>query len=288
MVIGWIGTGIMGGAMMCHIKAAGHEVYAYNRTKAKALAYENKGIIVCDTIAECVKNADVIFTMVAYPKDVEAVFEEIFANAKSGSIAVDMTTSSPTLAKQLYEKGTQKEIAVLDAPVSGGDSGAKAGTLSIMVGGDSAVYEKVLPLFQLMGTPHYMGECGCGQHTKACNQICVAGAVAAMSEAIHYARRNHLDEVKMLEAIRSGAAGSWQINNTAPRVLAKDFAPGFFIKHFIKDMHIIQSVMEEQGQRLEMLDRVCAIYEELAKQGYENEGTQSLIRYYEGNGEESV
>ncbi len=281
MNIGWIGTGIMGGAMMTHLLRAGHHVCAYNRTKAKALAYEKEGAVVCDTIADCVKQADAIFTMVAYPSDVEAVFQEIFAHAKRGSIAVDMTTSSPTLAKRLYEQGKQAGISVLDAPVSGGDSGAKAGTLSIMVGGDADAYTQITPLFDLMGTSHHMGVAGAGQHTKACNQICVAGAVAAMSEAIHYARINQLDETKMLEAIAGGAAGSWQINNTAPRVLAKDFAPGFFIKHFIKDMHIVQDVMGEHGEHLQMLDSVCAIYEELAKQGYENDGTQSLIRYYE-------
>lgn len=284
MKIAWIGTGVMGSYMVRHIKAAGHEVSCYNRTKERALPLEKDGILVCDTIQDCVKDADVVFTIVGYPKDVEEVYtgaNGIFAHVKKGCICIDMTTSSPALAASLSVQGKEKGIVVLDAPVSGGDSGAKAGTLSIMVGGDKTAFDKVKPLFDTMGNALYMGEAGCGQHTKACNQICVAGAVAAMSEAIHYARVNGLDEENMLVAISKGAAGSWQINNTAPRVLQKDFAPGFYIKHFIKDMHIVQDVMQEHRERLDMLDAVCKEYETLAQQGYENEGTQALIKYYE-------
>lgn len=284
MKIAWIGTGVMGSYMARHIKQEGHEVSAYNRTKEKAVALEKDGIPACDTIQDCVKDADVVFTIVGYPKDVEEVYckqDGIFAHCKKGCICVDMTTSSPSLAKKLYELGKKKGIDVLDAPVSGGDSGAKAGTLSIMAGGEKAVFERVKALFDTMGTALWMGEAGCGQHTKACNQICVAGAVAAMSEAIHYARVNGLDEEKMLAAISKGAAGSWQINNTAPRVLQKDFAPGFYIKHFIKDMRIVQDVMSEHKEHLDMLDAVCKEYEALAEQGHENEGTQALIKYYE-------
>lgn len=282
--IAWIGTGVMGGSMMMHVRHAGYAVSAYNRTKARALPYEKEGINVCDSIAQCVQDADVIFTIVGYPNDVEEVYtsaEGIFANAKQGAICIDMTTSSPTLAVQLYELGKAKGIAVLDAPVSGGDSGAKNGTLSIMAGGEEAAFEEVKPLFETMGTPLLMGKAGSGQHTKACNQICVAGAVAAMSEAIHYARINGLDEKQMLEAISKGAAGSWQINNTAPRVLQEDFAPGFYIKHFIKDMRIVQDMMKAHGEELDMLNAVCKEYETLAEQGHENEGTQALIKYYE-------
>lgn len=284
MKIAWIGTGVMGSSMAWHIKKAGHVVTAYNRTKEKAMALEHEGIVVCDTIKDCVQDADIVFTIVGYPKDVEEVYTDengIFATCKKGCICVDMTTSSPNLAETLYTIGLEKGIAVLDAPVSGGDSGAKAGTLSIMVGGDVSVFDKVKPVFDTMGNALYMGNAGSGQHTKACNQICVAGAVAAMSEAIHYARVNGLDEEKMLAAISKGAAGSWQINNTAPRVIQNDFAPGFYIKHFIKDMHIIQDVMKEKSIHLDMLDAVCKEYEALAQQGYENDGTQALIKYYE-------
>lgn len=281
MKIAWIGTGVMGGAMMLHVKAAGHEIRAYNRTKEKVMRYAQEGIHVCDSIQECVAHADVIFTIVGYPKDVEEVYHEIFQYAKPKAIAIDMTTSSPSLASELYQKGKTNGISLLDAPVSGGDQGAKEGTLSIMVGGDLEVYEQVRSLLDTMGSSRWMGEAGCGQHTKACNQICVAGAVAAMSEAIHYARVNGLEEEKMLEAIANGAAGSWQINHTAPRVLKEDFAPGFYIKHFIKDMHIIQDVMKSKGSRLNLLDTVCSEYEKLAQSGYGEEGTQSLIKYYE-------
>lgn len=282
MNIAWIGTGVMGGSMMMHIKKGGHTVYAFNRSKEKLIPFEKQGVIACDSIQQCVQDADVVFSIVGYPKDVEEVYTSstgILQNVKKGTICIDMTTSSPILAKTLYEQGKEVGIHVMDAPVSGGDSGAKAGTLSIMVGGDPEDFKQVEELFNLMGTPLLMGAAGSGQHTKACNQICVAGATAAMSEAIHYARVNHLDEAKMLEAIAKGAAGSWQIKNTAPRVLKNDFAPGFYIKHFIKDMHIVQDVMKDD--HLIMLDSVCNTYEELANTGHANEGSQAFIKYYE-------
>lgn len=281
MKIAWIGTGVMGSAMLLHLKQAGHQVSAYNRTKEKAAPLAAQGIHICDTIKECVMDGDIIFTMVGYPKDVADIYtakDGIFENCRKGCICIDMTTSSPKLAKQLYETAASKGIAMLDAPVSGGDTGAKAASLSIMVGGDSHIYEACVPLLQCMGTPIYMGEAGSGQHTKACNQIAVAGAVAAMSEALVYALENGLDEKRMLDAIAGGAAGSWQIDNTAPRVLHNDFEPGFYIKHFIKDMHIVQDEMKET--HLEMLDTVCHMYEVLADQGEENKGTQALIHYY--------
>ena len=284
MQIAWIGCGVMGSHMLQHLHNGGNTLHIYNRTYEKAKALEIEGIYAYETIADCVRNADVIFTMVGYPKDVEEVYcseEGIFANAKKNTIMIDMTTSSPTLAKKLYRQAKELGFAMLDSPVSGGDSGAKSATLSIMIGGDQDVYEKVKPLLSLMGTNLcYMGETGNGQHTKACNQIAVAGAVAAMSEAILYAQKENLDVHSMLNAIAHGAAGSWQINNTAPRLLANDFAPGFFIKHFIKDMHIVQEEMAQKDIHLEMLSSVCKMYEELAEQGEENNGTQALIHYY--------
>lgn len=284
MKIAWIGTGVMGAAMLQHLVKTGHEVHAYNRSYAKAEPLKDCGVIVHKTLPACVEKAEVIITMVGYPKDVEEIYrgeQGIFAHAPKGCIMLDMTTSSPSLAKELEEEAVRKGFSMMDAPVSGGDSGAKAGTLSIMCGGKKEVFEQVKPILGCMGKSiHYIGEAGSGQHCKACNQIAVAGAVAAMSEAIVYARTNGLDPEVVLSAISGGAAGSWQINNTAPRVLKEDFAPGFYIKHFIKDMHIVQEAMEAHDMHLDMLDQVCHMYETLAENGEEDNGTQALLHYY--------
>ncbi len=276
--IAWIGAGVMGKSMLKHLKKQGYLVSVYNRTLEKIQELAQEDIIICDNIQQCVQDADIICTMVGYPKDVESVYEQVFQYAKDNVYCIDFTTSSPSLAKSLYEKGKQKGFHILDAPVSGGDTGAKQATLSIMVGGDEQDYEAMLPIFECLGTRiSYMGEAGNGQHTKACNQIAVAGAVAAMSEALVYAKQHNLDMEQMLNAIQGGAAGSWQLTNTAPRVLQEDFQPGFYIHHFIKDMHIIQ---EETNTSLDMLNTVCNMYETLADQGEANLGTQALIHYY--------
>lgn len=289
MKLAWIGTGVMGSAMLIHLKNAGHDVSAYNRTFEKMLPLEEQGVHICKSIASCVKDADVVFTMVGYPKDVEDIYtckDGIFEHIKKGCILVDMTTSSPALAQSLYETAKAYHAYMLDAPVSGGDNGAKNATLSIMVGGDKEIFEQVYPLFTILGTSiHYMGTAGCGQHTKACNQIAVAGAVAAMSEAIVYARKQQLPVEKVLAAISKGAAGSWQLEHTAPRVLANDFQPGFYIKHFIKDMNIIKAEMNAKDTELMMLNAVCEMYQTLAENGEEDLGTQALIHYYDNNGE---
>ena len=195
-----------------------------------------------------------------------------------------MTTSSPTLAQRLYALGAEKGIAVLDAPVSGGDKGAREATLSIMAGGDGPAFQKALPLLEQMGKSILlMGPAGCGQHTKAANQIAVAGATAAYTEAILYAEKAGLDPQKMLDAIGGGAAGSWQIANMAPRALAGDFAPGFFVKHFIKDMKIICEEAAARGESLPMVESVLKVYEEFAAAGGADEGTQALIDFYRKN-----
>lgn len=288
MKLAWIGTGVMGGAMLIHLKNAGHDVSAYNRTFEKMLPLKEQGVHICKSIASCVKDADVVFTMVGYPKDVEDIYtckDGIFEHIKKGCILIDMTTSSPALAQSLYETAKTYHAYILDAPVSGGDSGAKNATLSIMVGGDKEIFEQVYPLFTILGTSiHYMGTAGCGQHTKACNQIAVAGAVAAMSEAIVYARKQQLPVEKVLAAISKGAAGSWQLEHTAPRVLTNDFQPGFYIKHFIKDMNIIRAEMNAKDTDLMMLNAVCEMYQTLAENGEEDLGTQALIHYYDNNG----
>ncbi len=284
--IAWIGVGVMGSSMAKNLMKCGHDLRLYSRTLSKAenVAREAGGRV-CTTIAEAVEGAEYIFTIVGYPKDVEEVYlgvDGIFAHAPKGSLCVDMTTSQPTLAAHLYDEGKQHGIRVMDAPVSGGDSGARNATLSIMIGGDEADFEEVKPLFECMGKNIvHLGPAGYGQHTKAANQIALAGATAAMTEALVYAHQVGLDPQKMLAAIGAGAAGSWQLNNMAPRVLKGDLAPGFFIKHYIKDMKIIREEIEKRGMELQMLNTVLDLYEQMAARGLENDGTQALIKLYE-------
>ncbi len=284
MKIAWIGTGVMGNAMVQHL-TPNYEVKVYNRSKEKMLNLVNEATLT-DSIQECVQDCDFIFTMVAYPKDVEEIYlgkDGIIEHAKRNAILVDMTTSSPQLAEKIAQKASDSEkgLSALDAPVSGGDIGAKKGTLSIMVGGRIDTYEKTLPLFEKLGTNiNYIGKAGCGQHSKMCNQIAVAGATAAYSEALVYMKENGLDYTTVLNAIGSGAAGSWQMEHMAPRVLNNDFEPGFFIKHFTKDMRIAKSVMEEKGTPLKMLECVYQMYETLEETGFAEMGTQALIKYY--------
>ncbi len=283
----FIGLGVMGASMAKHLIKCGHEVNLYNRTgsKAEKVQRDAGGGAVCHTIAEAVKDADFIFTIVGYPAEVEAVYlnpDGILPHGKRGAIAADMTTSNPSLAQKLFEEGRKKGIGVLDAPVSGGDSGARNATLSIMAGGDEGDYEKAKPLFECMGKNiMYMGPAGFGQHTKAANQIAIAGATAAYTEALVYARHVGLDAEKMLNVIGSGAAGSWQITNMAPRVLKRDLAPGFFVKHFVKDMLIVREEMASRGITLQMLNTVLEMYEKMMAEGLEEDGTQALIKLYE-------
>ncbi len=274
----------MGAQQAGHLAKAGYPVSAYTHKYEKLLELEKEfGIAPCKTVAQAVQDADVIFVMVGYPADVEEVFlqDGILDHAKAGAIAIDMTTSSPSLAVRLYEEGKAKGVRVMDAPVSGGDSGARNGTLSIMVGGDEADFQEALPLFEQMGKNIvHMGPAGFGQHTKAANQIAVAGATAAYTEALVYAEKAGLDPNRLLEAIGAGAAGSWQLTNMAPRVLKGDLAPGFFVKHFIKDMKIVQQESRQRGVELEMLDAVLKMYEKMSEMGLDDRGTQALIQYY--------
>ena len=278
----------MGAQQAGHLAKAGYPVSAYTHKYEKLLELEKEfGIAPCKTVAQAVQDADVIFVMVGYPADVEEVFlqDGILDHAKAGALAIDMTTSSPSLAVRLYEEGKAKGVRVMDAPVSGGDSGARNGTLSIMVGGDEADFQEALPLFEQMGKNIvHMGPAGFGQHTKAANQIAVAGATAAYTEALVYAEKAGLDPNRLLEAIGAGAAGSWQLTNMAPRVLKGDLAPGFFVKHFIKDtvkdMKIVQQESRQRGVELEMLDAVLKMYEKMSEMGLDDRGTQALIQYY--------
>ena len=280
--IAWIGTGVMGASMVSHLICPEDSITVYNRTLSKAKALEPKGVHVAESVEEAVKDADFIFTIVGFPKDVEECFDKIFAAAKPGAVAVDMTTSSPALAVTLYNRGKEHNIRVLDAPVSGGDSGARAGTLSIMVGGEEEVYNACLPYFEKMGKAVLlMGPAGSGQHTKMANQIAITGAVCSVAEAIAYAKANGLDPDKLLSAIGKGAAGSWQMNNNGVKMIQDDYDPGFFIKHFIKDMRLAREAAEAKDLELPVLNVVLSLYEQMQQEGMEDLGTQAIIKEYE-------
>ena len=282
--IGFIGVGVMGRSMVLNLIKEGYEVSIYTRTKSKALETIEKGALWCDSIRECVVDAEAIITMVGFPKDVEEVYlgkEGILQYAKPGSYVIDMTTTSPKLSMRIYDLALEKKIFALDAPVSGGDVGAKNATLSIMVGGDKEAFDNCLPIFEAMGSNIiYEGSAGSGQHTKMTNQIAITGIIASVCEAISYGESAGLDVQRMLDSISSGAAGSWQMTNMAPRILKGDLGLGFFIKHFIKDMEIAKEEAQEMDLNLEVLNKVLEMYKKLAQEELGDMGTQGLIRYY--------
>ena len=282
--IGFIGTGVMGKSMIRNLKKAGYELYIYNRTKEKAEELIEEGAVWCDTPGECAKNRDVVITIVGYPKDVEEVyFEEdgILENADEGTYLIDMTTTSPKLSVRIYEAGKKRGLHVLDAPVSGGDVGAKKGILAIMVGGEKKDFEACQNVLAAMGTSIvYEGPAGSGQHVKMANQIAIAGAVSGVCEAIAYTKAMGVDVDTMIETIKGGAAGSWQLSNLGPKMASGDYAPGFYIKHIIKDMKIAEEEAEERELVLPILQKVCEMYQELERQGKGGNGTQGLIEYY--------
>lgn len=282
--IGFIGTGVMGSSIVKHLLNAGHEVTVYTRTKSKADALVALGAKWANTPAEASKEQQVIFTMVGYPKDVEEVYsgsQGIFSVAQSGTIVVDMTTSEPTLAKNLYEKAKELGIHSLDAPVSGGDIGAQNGTLSLMVGGDEEIFEQVKPIFNVFGQNIvYQGAAGSGQHTKMCNQIAIASGMIGVCESIAYGLNAGLNLEDVLRSITAGAAGSWSLSNLAPRMLNNDLDPGFYVKHIIKDMKIALDEAERMNLQLPGLSLAKSMYDQLLDSGYGDYGTQALIKYY--------
>lgn len=282
--IGFIGIGIMGKSMVRNLMKAGFEVAVYTRTKVKAEDVISEGAVWCEDVKTCAKGRDAVITIVGYPKDVEEVYfgeNGVLAWADPGTCIIDMTTTSPKLAVRIYEEAKKAGLKALDAPVTGGDSGAREGTLTILAGGDRETYELCYPLFEAMGKNiRYEGRAGNGQHTKMCNQIAIAGAISGVCEAMAYAKANGLDMKTMVDSISTGAAGSAQLNMAAPKILNRDFAPGFFIKHFIKDMRLAAEEAGNAGLELEMLDCVLSIYEDMEVSGHGDEGTQALIKYY--------
>ena len=282
--IGFVGTGVMGSSMVLNLIKHGYELSVYNRTKSKADACIAAGAKWCDTVAECAKDKDVVITIVGFPKDVEEVYfgeNGILNAAKKGAYVIDMTTTSPMLSEKIYNAAAEKGIYALDAPVSGGDTGARNGTLAIMVGGDKAAFDECIPVFEAMGTNiRYEGKAGNGQHVKMANQIAIAGAVSGVAEAVRYAMAMGVDVDTMLDTISNGAAGSWQMSNNGPKMAKEDYAPGFYIKHFIKDMKIAIECAETKGVTLDVLEQVCDEYVQLENDGKGDLGTQAIIEYY--------
>ncbi|MCD6264951.1 MAG: NAD(P)-dependent oxidoreductase, partial [Deltaproteobacteria bacterium] len=281
MKIGWIGTGIMGGPMAGHLQAAGHELYIFTRTRDKAELLLKNGAHWCKSPAEVADNSEIVFTMVAFPADVEQVYlgeNGIFSIEGSCRILVDMTTSRPILAQTISRTAEKRGMDSLDAPVSGGDIGARNATLAVMVGGKKAVFDTVLPLFQLMGkTISYMGGSGAGQHTKMCNQILVAGTMIGVCESLLYADKAGLDQQAVIDIIGKGAASCWSINNLGPRIVSGNYEPGFVVEHFIKDMAIALQEADGIGLSLPGLALAHKLYLEVQAQGHGRLGTHALM-----------
>ena len=282
--IGFIGLGIMGKSMTRNLMKAGYELHIYARTKAKVEDIISEGAVFHETAGECAKASEAVITIVGYPKDVEEVYfgdNGILDSAKPGTYVIDMTTSSPKLAKKIYEAAKEKGIHAMDAPVTGGDTGAKNGTLSILVGGDKEEYEACHGVFEAMGTNiNYEGGPGCGQHTKMANQIMIAGTLSGVCEAMSYAKAQGLDLQTLLDSVATGAAGSKQLDAFGVKIMNGDYAPGFFMKHFIKDMNLAVEEADAQGLDLKVLKQVLANYRTLEAE-YGDLGTQTLIKFYE-------
>lgn len=282
--IGFIGTGVMGKSLVKHLLNANHEVIIYTRTKEKAADLVKEGAKMASSPSEVAQQVEVLFTMVGYPHDVEEVFfgdNGIFQIDNTNLTVIDMTTSTPTLAKKIDEKAKEKGMLSLDAPVSGGDIGAQLGKLSIMCGGEEATFDKVLPILNLFGeTILYQGTAGAGQHTKMCNQITIATGMIGVCEALAYGRKSGLDLDQVLRSISTGAAGSWSLSNLAPRMIVGNYEPGFYIKHFVKDMRIALEEADKMGLTLPGLTLAKSLYEDLMNEGYAENGTQALINSY--------
>lgn len=285
MKIGFIGTGVMGTGIILNLLKKGHTLVINNRTKAHAQTVLDAGATWVDTAKEVAEQTDIAITMVGYPADVEAQYygeQGLFAGAKPGQILVDMTTSTPTLAEKLAADGESYGVSVLDAPVSGGDVGAKNGTLTIMVGGNEAAYSQVQPIFeQISKAIHLFGAAGKGQHTKMANQIMIAATMLGLSESFTYAKAAGLNVADVMATLSAGGAQNWSMDNYGPRILANDYAPGFYVKHIIKDLRIALDEAEKLGVVLPATDLAETLYTKLADQrGLGDAGTQALIKLW--------
>ncbi|BDW11730.1 3-hydroxyisobutyrate dehydrogenase [Polynucleobacter sp. SHI8] len=281
--IGFVGVGIMGQNMAGHLLAAGYQVNLYNRTKSKTDALVAKGAKWFDTPGEVAAHSNMIITMVGYPSDVEEVYfgeKGIIASANN-AILVDMTTSSPSLARKIATEAAKKGLASLDAPVSGGDIGARDAKLTIMVGGDKAVFDHVLPILQKLGTSIILqGAAGMGQHTKMCNQIVIASTIMGVAEGLSYAKKVGLDPAVVLQSIGGGAASGFQLNVLGAKMIVGDYAPGFYVEHLIKDLKIALAEAEQMHLNLPGLALAKSLFEKMADRGLQRNGTQGIFQIY--------
>ncbi|WP_268913710.1 NAD(P)-dependent oxidoreductase [Lentilactobacillus sp. SPB1-3] len=286
MKIGFIGTGIMGSGMIHNLLAADYTVNVFNRTKKHADSVIKQGAIWQESVAELTKNSDVIISIVGFPKDVEEVYfsdEGILTNSHAGQTVIDMTTSSPILANRIALEAETVGVTSLDAPVSGGDVGAQQGTLTIMVGGDKDIYQKMQPVFNAMGSSiNRFGEAGMGQHAKMANQIMIAGTMTGMIESLVYADKVGLDKASVIDMTSGGAAQNWSMDNYGPRVLKGDYQPGFMAKHFLKDLRIVLTVANDLNLELPGTTVAEQLYDKMVQNPeWADLGTQGLIKLYE-------
>ena len=283
-MIGWIGTGTTGKPMVSHLIKAGNDVIVYNRTLSKCDDLSELGAKVCTTPKEVAEKTDIIFTMLGFPSDVENVYfgeKGILAGVKPGKILIDMTTSSPRLAKRIYDEAKKLGAFSLDGPIEGDDLAARKKTLHIMVGGDEEIFEDIYPLFMTVAeTATFMGEAGSGQNTKMANQILIADTMIGVVESLLYAYKTGLDLKKVIEVVGKGTASSWSINNLGRRIIKKKFHPGFFIKHFVKDMGIILEESERMHLALPGVSLVRQFYIAAMNLGMENLGTQGIYKVF--------
>ena len=286
--IGFIGTGVMGTSIVHNMLKSGFEVNVFNRTKSKTDILIQEGAIWKNSPREIVEDSEIIFTMVGFPMDVETIYfgeNGIFTANFFGKIAVDLTTSTPTLAKQIALKAKELGGEALDSPVSGGDLGAKNATLTIMVGGSEKTYKRVLPIYAVIGkTFELHGDAGKGQHTKMANQIMIAGTMTGLTEMLVYASKAELDLEKVIETISGGSAANWSLSNYGPRILQENYSPGFFVKHFIKDLKIALDEAKKMNLILPATKLAEELYEKLADKGFSEDGTQALVKLWWNEG----
>ena len=282
--LGFIGTGVMGASIVKHLLKAGFEVAVYNRTKEKTNELVSLGATWQDTPQRVTENSEVIFTMVGFPKDVEEIYygdEGVFKADVTGKILIDMTTSTPSLAQKIASTAKFSKGFSLDAPVSGGDLGAKNGTLTVMVGGDEEIFDEIKAVIDVFsGKVNLQGGPGAGQHTKMANQIMIAGTMTGMTELLVYAKAAKLDVEKVLDTVGGGSAANWSLTNYAPRILKQDYSAGFFVKHFVKDLNIALTEADKMGIDLPATKEARNLYNQLIDKGFENDGTQALIKLW--------